>query len=231
MTPSPFPPPSRPSSPSGAATNRVTRIVPPSAVAFEHLTQIRIAAWPDQVTAEFGHDPRSAYVERFWLSTVGPSALWLLRTFAYGFDTSPDGYQLDVHNVARALGLGDRTGRHSPLQRAIDRLCHFGLAHVRGNVTLIVRREVPWLDERKVSRLPAPLRIEHDSWESADLAQSAMLAARRRAASIAFTCARNGGTAEDIAQLLTAWRYPAAGITELTGWALAQVSYVTRHVA
>ncbi len=199
--------------------------VRPTAMPFEDLTKIRVEPWTDHVTAEFGHDPRSGYVERFWLSTVGPSALWLLRTFAYGFDSAPDGYQLDVHNVARALGLGDRTGRHSPVQRAVDRLCHFDLAYVRGNVTLVVRREVPWLDERKVSRLPAPLRVEHDDWESAELAQSAMLAARRRAASIAIACARSGGTADDIAQQLTTWRYPATGVAELTAWALEQVAH------
>ena len=211
--------------------NSLARSLPPTTVPFEHLAQIRIAAWPDHVTAEFGHDPRSAYVERFWLSIVGPSALWLLRTFAYGFDSAPDGYQLDVHNVARALGLGDRVGRHSPVQRAIDRLCHFDLAYLRGSVTLVVRREVPWLDERKVLRLPEPLRVEHDAWESADLSQSAMLAARRRAASIALACARTGGTADDITRQLTVWRYPADGITELTAWALDQVAHAQRRVA
>ena len=211
--------------------NRIASPLPPVLVPFEHLVEIRVERWPDLVTAEVGHDPRSAYVERFWLSVVGPSALWLLRTFAYGFDTAPDGYQLDIHNVARALGLGDRVGRHSPVQRAIDRLCHFDLAYVRGGAALLVRGEVPWLDERKVSRLPATLRVEHEAWESADLAQSAMLAARRRAASVAMGCARAGGTADDITQQLAVWRYPAAGIAELTTWALEQVAHATRRVA
>ncbi len=208
-----------------------TQPLPPASVSIGQRNEIRVEPWPDHVTTEVGQDPRSAYVERFWLSIIGPSALWLLRTFAYGFDAAPQGYQLDVHNVARALGLGDRVGRHSPVQRAADRLCHFDLAHSRGGMTLLVRRDVPWLDERKVSRLPAPLRVEHEQWEAADLAQSAQRVARRRAASIALGCARTGGTAEDIAQQLTTWRYPAAGIEELTVWALEQVSYSTRRTA
>lgn len=209
------------------------RSAPPPTVSlpFGHRGEIRVEPWPDHVTAEVGHDPRSAYVERFWLGIIGPSALWLLRTFAYGFDSAPQGYSLDVHNVARTLGLGDRVGRHSPVQRAVERLCHFDLAHLRGGVTLLVRRDIPWLDDRRVSRLPTLLQVEHEQWDSADLAQSAQRVARRRAAAIAIGCARTGGTAEDVTQQLTAWRYPAAGIEELTAWALAQVSYSARRNA
>ena len=220
------PPHSAPHSASNTAPNTGrSRSAPPSTASTPgQRDEIRIEPWPDHVTAEVGQDPRSAYVERFWLGVVGPSALWLLRTFAYGFDTAPQGYSLDVHNVARALGLGDRVGRHSPVQRAVDRLCHFDLARMRGGMTLLVRRDIPWLDDRQVSRLPALLRVEHEQWEAADLAQSAHRVARRRAAAIAIACARTGGTAEDIAQQLTTWRYPAAGIEELTAWALEQVS-------
>ncbi|MEC7434506.1 MAG: hypothetical protein VX582_02665 [Actinomycetota bacterium] len=28
---------------------------------------------------DVGNDPRRAYVERFWLSTLGPSATWIIR--------------------------------------------------------------------------------------------------------------------------------------------------------
>ena len=209
-----------------------SRNAPPSTVPtpFGHRGEIRIEPWPDHVTAEVGHDPRSAYVERFWLGIIGPSALWLIRTFAYGFDSAPQGFALDVHNVARALGLGDRVGRHSPVQRAVDRLCHFDLAHLRGGVTLLVRRDIPWLEDRRLSRLPALLAVEHEQWEAADLAQSAQRVARRRAAAIALGCAKTGGTAEDITEQLTVWRYPAVGIEELTAWALEQVAYSSRRL-
>ena len=215
-----------------------SRNAPPSTVPtvstmptpFGHRGEIRIEPWPDHVTAEVGHDPRSAYVERFWLGIIGPSALWLIRTFAYGFDSAPQGFALDVHNVARALGLGDRVGRHSPVQRAVDRLCHFDLAHMRGGVTLLVRRDIPWLEDRRVSRLPALLAVEHEQWDAADLAQSAQRVARRRAAAIALGCARTGGTAEDITEQLTVWRYPAVGVEELTAWALEQVAYSSRRL-
>ena len=186
---------------------------------------VHVEPWPDEVTAEVGHDPRSAYVERFWLSVLGPSSLWLIRTLAYGFDSQPDGFDLDTLEAARALGLGDRVGRRSPVQRAVDRLCHFDLAHVRGAITLVVRPQVPWLDDFKVSKLPAQLQAEHGLWEAAALAESARTATKRRAAAVALQCARSGGTADDVRRTLTAWHYDPVGTDELTTWAMQQVRH------
>lgn len=207
-----------------AATSAVALMTPTPVPATLRRT-IRIEPWDDHITAEVGHDPRSAYVERFWLSVVGPSALWLLRTMAYGFDDAPNGYDLDPLDMARVLGLGERVGRHSPMQRAIDRLCHFGLAYERGGVTLVVRAHVPWLDDRRVSRLPAQLRTEHVMWEEAALAESAWKTTRRRAAGAALACARSGGTDDDVRRTMQAWRYDPPGIEELTAWAIAQVTH------
>ena len=41
--------------------------------------RVFVEAWYDEVTDQLGHDARSAYVERFWLGILGPSATWLLR--------------------------------------------------------------------------------------------------------------------------------------------------------
>jgi hypothetical protein len=35
---------------------------------------LRIVPWRDEVIDELGHDPRSHYVETFWLPVLGPSA-------------------------------------------------------------------------------------------------------------------------------------------------------------
>jgi len=34
---------------------------------------LRVEAWTDPVVDRVGHDPRSTYVERFWLGVLGPS--------------------------------------------------------------------------------------------------------------------------------------------------------------
>ena len=38
---------------------------------------LSVRAWTDVVIDEVGHDVRSAYVERFWLSILGPSTITL----------------------------------------------------------------------------------------------------------------------------------------------------------
>ncbi|MEC8019029.1 MAG: hypothetical protein VYC04_05555 [Actinomycetota bacterium] len=35
--------------------------------------------WTMPLGRDVGNDPRRAYVERFWLSTLGPSATWIIR--------------------------------------------------------------------------------------------------------------------------------------------------------
>ena len=39
----------------------------------EERVHIRVEPWPDPVIDELGHDPRSAYVETFWLPVLGPT--------------------------------------------------------------------------------------------------------------------------------------------------------------
>ena len=36
---------------------------------------IYISVWSDPLIDRLGHDPRSAYVEQFWLSVLGPSTV------------------------------------------------------------------------------------------------------------------------------------------------------------
>ncbi len=39
------------------------------------IDRLTVEAWPDPVIDQLGHDPRSAYVERFWLGVLGPSRI------------------------------------------------------------------------------------------------------------------------------------------------------------
>jgi hypothetical protein len=65
-----------------------------------------IRPWADGVIDALGHDPRSAYVERFWLGILGPSTTWLLRHMAARLDASPEGFDLDLAATAQALVWG-----------------------------------------------------------------------------------------------------------------------------
>ncbi len=140
----------------------------PTPVIDLELGTITILAWHDKVGDAIGHDPRSDYVERFWLSILGPSTTWLLRSLAWGLESYPDGFELNLLDSARALGLGDRLGRQSPFVRALTRLCQFDLAAMSDqDLALSVRRQAPWLSRRMVIALPPGLRAEHTEWEIA----------------------------------------------------------------
>ncbi len=126
---------------------------------------LHVRPWPDDVMDNVGHDPRSTYVEDYWLGILGPSTVWLLRRFASGFEYSPEGFDLDLAETARSLGLGDRSGRHSPFVRTINRAIQFGLAQLSGEDALLVRRRVPSLNRARLCRLSPTLQARHASWE------------------------------------------------------------------
>ena len=126
-------------------------------------TVVRIAPWIDPVVDRRGHDPRSSYVERFWLGTLGPTATWLVRRLATGFDEHPDGYDLDLATTAQALGLSYSRGASSAFTKAFGRCVMFGLAHQRSD-GYAVRRLLPDVARRHLSRMPAELQHEHERW-------------------------------------------------------------------
>src|SRR4051794_11499978 len=127
-------------------------------------THLTLLPWPDPVIDRVGHDPRSEYVERFWLGVIGPSCTWFLRRLAVGFDAAPEGFELDVADCARALGLGAGLGRNAPLGRTITRCSQFGLTRRFGRDGLAVRRRVPPLARHHLVRLTDALQAEHARW-------------------------------------------------------------------
>jgi hypothetical protein len=117
----------------------------------------------DPVVDPIGHDPRSRYVELFWLGVLGPTATLLLRRLADGLDAYPDGFELDVPNLARGLGIKLQGQRRAAFANALERTVLFGMAqhHTHG---LLVRRRIPPLSHRQISQLPDDLRHAHDDW-------------------------------------------------------------------
>lgn len=187
-----------------------------------------VSQWIDEVTKETGHDPKSAYVERFWLGILGPSATWLLRSISYGFESAPDGFDLAPGEMARVLGLGERTGRHSPFVRSISRLCQFELAHFRGGA-LVVRASVPWVEPRMVGRMPTQLQQEHAMWDTADEQSSPYRALRRRASLIAMSVVRTGGSVRDAERMLSRTGCHPSMVEAFASWAWEQHQLVLLH--
>lgn len=68
------------------------------------------------------------YVEDFWMSILGPTAVAILRHVGRNEHTYADpGTTLDIEELSVSFGLKNSTGRWSPLVRTLDRLSHFGV--------------------------------------------------------------------------------------------------------
>jgi hypothetical protein len=181
---------------------------------------IHIQPWPDPVIDTLGHDPRTPYPERFWLPTLGPTALLLLRHIADRFDRCPQGFTLCLAETSRCLGLGERDGRSSPLARSLGRLVQFDLAaNDDEGAALAVRRHVPPINRRHVRRLPPSLQDEHDAWVGARLTEPPLASARRNARRMALILLGLGDSRSELEHRLgTAGFHPALA-REAVAWA------------
>ncbi|MEO7836665.1 MAG: hypothetical protein ABIS21_03360 [Acidimicrobiales bacterium] len=183
------------------------------------LDALTVRPWADPVIDALGHDPRSHYVEMYWLGILGPSTTWLLRRVVASFDAAPAGFELPLADTARCLGLGDKGGRHSPFMRALGRLVQFDLAQHQGDEVLAVRRKVPPLNRRQVQRLPLALQAEHQALQEANLRTPAVEQQRRRGRQLALSLLELGEDLEAAEHQLLRWRYHPVLARESAAWA------------
>jgi hypothetical protein len=182
---------------------------------------ITVRPWPDPVIDQVGHDPRSSYVERFWLGVLGPSTTWLLRRVAAGLEAEPAGFELPLADTARALGLGGE-GRNSPFVRALARCCQFDVAQPGGDGVLNVRRRLPPLNRRQLVRLPESLQEEHQRWVEAETRVADIERMRNRSRRLALSLLELGEDLEATERQLHRWRFHPAVARESSLWAWEQ---------
>jgi len=179
---------------------------------------LTIRPWPDEVIDALGHDPRSAYVERFWLGVIGPSSVWLLRRVASGLEAAPSGFTLPLADTARAIGLGG-DGRSSAFARTLGRICQFDLARIELPDTVAVRRKLPPLARRHLARLPASLQEEHRQWQELELQVPELDRQRNRARKLAMSLIALGEDLEATERQLLRWRLHPSLCREAALWA------------
>ena len=181
-------------------------------------TILTVVPWPDPVVEAIGHDPRSPYVERFWLPVLGPSTVWLLRRMAGRLEAEPEGFSLNLPDTAMELGLADKTGRSGPFVRSLVRTVQFGAAQTFGE-SLAVRRKLPYVPERHVHRFPQSLRRAHEECLR-DEEDNSTEQQRRRVFGLALTLLRLGETSDDVTWQLRQWRFGPALTEEAVQWGL-----------
>ena len=194
---------------------------PPTLVLATSLKQLRVTPWSDPIIDRLGHDPRSLYVEKFWLGVLGPTTILLLRHCAALFEESPEGFDLDFKATASALGLGRKVGRAGPLTRSFERACRFSVVRSLSPTAVEVRRRVPPLNLAQVSRLSPHRRHEHAAFVEGELRLNNE-AIRRRARRLALGLVECGDALDDAELQLGRWRFHPSIAADAVRWAWDQ---------
>jgi hypothetical protein len=187
------------------------------------MTTVMVKPWSDPILDVLGHDPRSWYVETFWLPTLGPTCVLLMRHLADRFDRSPDGLALDVTTTSECLGLGARAGTSSPLRRSLARLEQFDLAVSEPESVVRVRRNLPPVNRWHVKRLPVGLQARHAEWVTTAVQQGPFELATRRARRVAVTLLEQGDEIDHVERALGSVGFHPAVCRAATQWAWARL--------
>jgi hypothetical protein len=182
---------------------------------------LRVRPWADPVLDRLGHDPRDSYA-RFWLPLLGPSALLFSRLLAERFDESPAGFELDVEDAARSLGLGAPSGRRSAFHRTVSRLAQFRVVHLDTTDELLVRRRLPGLTRTQVMKLPSSVRLAHEDWRRAEQKVPALPVLRERSRRLALSLLELGESPEEVVGHLHRLRFHPSLTNEAMAWAVAR---------
>jgi len=183
---------------------------------------LRVEPWLDPVIDEVGYDPRSAYVETFWLAVLGPSTTWLLRQLAIRLEESAGGIEIDVEDTARSLGLGERLGPNAPFARTLKRCVDFDMAEWRGPGLLAVRRVLPPLARRHIRRLPESLQTRHEAAQHERRPMPPADSLRRHGYQLALSLVDLGEDQHTTEQQLRRLRFHPALATECAAWAVEE---------
>lgn len=178
---------------------------------------VMVVPWHDPIVDAVGFDVRSNYVELFWLNVLGPTATWTLRRLVTGLDRYPLGYELDLAETAGMLGLAYSTGTSNSFARALQRCQLFGMSQAMPGGGLAVRRKVPPVAARHLSRMPAQLQAMHTQWQVRECALTDL----ERGCAIAVAMVAAGDDPELVERQLLAVGVPPAAAVEAATLALA----------
>lgn len=187
---------------------------------------LHVLRWHDPLIDQLGHDPRSRYVERFWLGILGPSTTLLVRVLADALDEYGGEATLDLTDVAAQIGVGHKGGRNSPLARSIQRAIRFGAARPAGAGTIEVRHRLAPLNRAQVERLPIALQAEHERiiTDPRDAGS-----ARSRARRLALSLIECGDGFDETERQLDQWRVPGPVAAEAVHWAWDRHRHAAEH--
>jgi len=125
--------------------------------------QLSVVAWPDPLIDALGFPFHHCYSEIVALPALGPSAVLAWRRLSGRLAQHPDGFTLEITELAHDLGLGTGVARNAPVCRTLRRLAAFGLARFVDNDAYAVRRFMPPVSGSQLRRLRPELARIHSA--------------------------------------------------------------------
>ncbi|MDA8116747.1 MAG: hypothetical protein M0000_05035 [Actinomycetota bacterium] len=174
----------------------------------EELGSIQVKPWIDPMVESLGFDPRSTYVEHFWLPILGPSCIFLLRRLAYRFDLEGEAQELSLKDMSCEIGLGSPKGFGNSITRTLNRCIQFDMARLLPNGVLTVRRSLPPLSQRQLARLPEELRLLHEQLLNG-FAPDTGMGLRRRSVQLAVSMVDTQAGESEAVEALLRWKINA----------------------
>lgn len=111
-----------------------------------------------------GVDPRSRYVDHFWIPTMGPTAVCLARALMRMIAREGDTVAVQAEHLRAMLGLHGPNAVHD-VHDAISVLIEHDIVdrsvHDDGSVTIHVYTQFPYLSDDLVAQLPGDLGVAH----------------------------------------------------------------------
>ena len=123
---------------------------------------LTVVAWPDPFVEAHGHRPGTPYIHGTWLGILGPTTTLAWERLSRIATASPN-TPVDTVDLAVSLGLGENLGRNAAISRTLNRMVAFGAA-IRSEDTIAVRRALPDVPERMLSRLSYTARLTHQHY-------------------------------------------------------------------
>jgi hypothetical protein len=179
--------------------------------------EIGLARWHDPIIDKLGFDPRSQYVERFWLGLLGPSTTLLIRRCADLLDSGGGTARVNLYDLAAQLGIGHKGGRNSPLNRTLSRACRFSMARFIGQQLFEVRFRVAPLNRAQIARLPDQLQIEHERLTNRSPVDVSV--ERGRARRLALSLIECGDGFDETERQLLGWQVSTEAAVDAVNWA------------
>lgn len=184
---------------------------------YEFAKQMRFTAWRDINIESLGYDPRSTYVEKFWLPFLGPSTVLLERRIIEALEMNPFGFEMGLEELSQMLGLGNNIGKNSSIQKTLNRLVIFELARIMPSHAFSVRLKMPPLPQRYINRLPLLLQKQHKVVVQSG-PENSISAIRTRARSLALSLSKLGHDRQSIENQLISWRFHPSICYETLAW-------------